>query len=107
MENHDFYQIPTNLEKIWLFKYIVQTVYQDPECSRYQPKYDEVYGFCIGPNYKSAVAYLESYYGDELNAIRCLEAINCVTPVARSYNDWNDIAESLSWESDKLEEYIG
>ncbi len=106
MENNEFYQIPINLEKIWIFKYIVQISYSDLN-DNHKTIDKEVYGFCIGPTFQAATAYLESYFGDELIKICHLEPINAVTLTARSYENWNEIAESLSWGSNKLEPYIG
>lgn len=95
-------EIPTSLDRVWIFKYIVYISYWDEgqEIKKGQ------YGFCIGKNYTDAVAFIENYYGEELVAISCLEPINAVTPIARSYDDWTEIAESLSWDSKKLEPYI-
>lgn len=103
MSENNFIEIPENLDQVWIFKYIVQTsYYEDGENSR-----DEEYGFCIGRNFVDATKYLESYYGEELDRIRCLEPINSVNPVARTYKDWEEIAEMLNWDSEYLEPYIG
>lgn len=105
MEKTNFIEIPSNLDRVWIFKYIVKTSYYDGDPGN-EIKGNEC-GFCIGKSFVDAVNFLESYYGEELDAIECLEPINHVAPVAKSKEDWEEIAESLSWGSNKLEPYIG
>ena len=103
MSENNFIEIPENLDRVWIYKYIVQTsYYEDGESFR-----DEKYGFCIGRNFVDATKFLESYYGEELDRIRCLEPINSVSPIARTHKDWEEIAEMLNWDSEYLEPYIG
>ena len=103
MRETEYIEIPDNLDQVWIFKYIVQTsYYEDGESS-----HDEEYGFCIGKSFVDATKFLESYDGEELDRIRCLEPINSVSPVARTYKDWEEIAEMLDWNSEYLEPYIG
>ena len=103
MSENNFIEIPENLDRVWIFKYIVQTsYYEDDESSR-----DEEYGFCIGRNFVDATKFLENYYGEELDRIRCLEPINSVALIASTHEDWEKIAEMLTWDSEYLEPYIG
>lgn len=104
MEKTNFIEIPSDLDRVWIFKYIVETSYYDGELNN-EIKGSEC-GFCIGRSFVDAVSFLESYYGGELDSIECLEPINHVALVAKSGKDWEEIAESLSWGSDKLEPYI-
>lgn len=105
MEKINFIEIPSNLDRVWIFKYIVKISYCDVDPGNDIQKNE--YGFCIGQSFVDAVSFLESYYEEGLDSIECLEPINHVTPIARSKEDWEEIAESLSWGSDKLEPYIG
>lgn len=105
MEKTNFIEIPSNLDRVWIFKYVVRTSYYDGDPGN-EIKGNEC-GFCIGKSFVDAVNFLESYYGEELDSIECLEPINHVAPVAKSKEDWEEIAESLSWGSNKLEPYIG
>lgn len=103
MSENNFIEIPENLDRVWVFKYIVQTIYYEDGKSFH----DEEYGFCIGKSFVDAVKYLESYYGEELDKICCLEPINSVNPVAKNYEAWKKIAKMLNWDSEYLEPYIG
>ena len=106
MEKTNFIEIPSDLDRVWIFKYAVTALLCYDADLNSEVKKNE-YGFCIGRNFVDAVNFLESYYGEELDSIECLEPINHVAPVAKSKRDWEEIAESLSWGSDKLEPYIG
>ena len=105
MNENNFIEIPENLDRVWIYKYVVQTSYYDGDPGN-EIKENE-YGFCIGRNFVDATKYLESYYGEELDRICCLEPINSVTPVASTHEDWEKIAEMLAWNSKYLEPYIG
>lgn len=104
MEKTNFIEIPSNLDRVWIFKYIIKFSYYDGDPNNEIKGIER--GFCIGRNFVDAVNFLESYYGEELDSIECLEPINHVAPVAKSQKDWEEIAEILSWGSNMLEPYI-